>query len=125
MGYKLKQEMIDVIEELRSYSNDITNGYLKVALPTIQRDFEFTRKTRFNDSHNLLKGQFSLQENTMLLTYDIPYTSYQHKNSYMGRLDDLFRRNLVYPFLLFMDGKFIKWSDIYILKDCRYSYIIL
>ena len=125
MGYKLKQEMIDVIEELRSYSDNNTDGYLKVALPTLKRDFTYTRKTRFNDSHNLLNGQFSLQENTMLFTYDIPYTSYQHKNSYMGRLDDLFRRNLVYPFLLFVDGKFIKWSDIYIMKDCRYSYIIL
>ena len=69
MGYKLKQEMIDVIEELRSYSDNTTDGYLKVALPTLKRDFTYTRKTRFNDSHNLLNGQFSLQENTMLFTY--------------------------------------------------------
>ena len=38
MGYKLKQEMIDVIEELRSYSDNTTDGYLKVALPTLKRD---------------------------------------------------------------------------------------
>ena len=37
---------------------------------------------------------------------------------------DLMNKNRIYPFLLFINNKFIKWSDITIVKDVYYSYII-
>ena len=43
---------------------------------------------------------------------------------YMKPMMDLINENKIYPFLLFINNKFIKWSDITIVKDVYYSYII-
>lgn len=122
---KINQNIAEVLEELRALSNQNTDSSLRVNVPTVFRDFSYIRKGSFKDTHRILNGKFSLQESTMLLSYDIPFSTYQNKNTYMERLDYLVEHNYVYPFLFFVDGKFIKWSDIYIIRDCRYSYILI
>lgn len=122
---KINQNIAEVLEELRALSNQNTDSSLRVNVPTVFRDFSYVRKDSFRDTHRILNGKFSLQESTMLLSYDIPFSTFQNKSTYMERLDYLVEHNYVYPFLFFVDGKFIKWSDIYIIRDCRYSYILI
>lgn len=122
---KIDQNIIDIIEELRPLSNDLTDNNLRVNVPTLLRNFSSLKKEYFQDSHRVLLSKFSLQECTLLLTSDIPFSTFQNKPSYMERLDILVKNNYVYPFLFFVNGEFIKWSDIYILRDCRYSYILI
>lgn len=122
---KINENILEVIEELRALSNQNIDNYLRVNVPTIFRTFSCIRKESFYDTHRILQGKFSLQDSTLLLSYDIPFSTYQNKTSYMERLDILVKNNYVYPFLFFVNGEFIKWSDIYIVKDCKYSYILL
>lgn len=122
---KINQNIAEVLEELRALSNQNTDSSLRVNVPTVFRDFSYIRKDSFRDTHRVLNGKFSLQESTMLLSYDIPFSTFQNKSTYMERLDYLVEHNYIYPFLFFVDGKFIKWSDIYIIRDCRYSYILI
>ena len=51
------------------------------------------------------------------------YDYKKHNTIFKGNLLDLVNSDEVFPFLLFINGKVIKWSDITIIKDWDYSYI--
>lgn len=121
---EINKNIIQSIEELRPLSNNLIDNNLRVNVPTKVK-FDYIKKNKFNDTHRLLKGAFSLQDCTLLLTYDIPFNSNKINVSYMDTLNNLIRKNMIYPFLFFINRVFINWSNIYIIKDCRYSYILL
>lgn len=39
-------------------------------------------------------------------------------------MQELFDEEIIHPFLLFVNGKFVKWSNIQIVHDVHYSYIV-
>lgn len=121
---KINKNISETLEDLRPLSNDLIDNNLRVNVPT-RIEFNYTRKNRFTDAHRLLKGAFSLQDSTLLLTGDIPFNINRLNRNYIDTLDVLVNKNFVHPFLFFINGVFIKWSDIYIIKDPRYSYILL
>lgn len=124
MDAELNKYVVETIEELRPLSNNLIDNNLKVNVPT-KVNFKYIKKDEFKDTHKILKGQFSIQDVSLLLTYDIPFNTYQYKSAYIDTLDNLVRTNKVYPFLFFVNGIFVKWSELYIIKECRYSYILL
>lgn len=121
---KINKYIVETIEELRPLSNNLIDNNLRVNVPT-KINFKYIRKGDFKDTHRILNGKFSIQDVSLLLTDCIPFNTYQYKPAYMDTLDNLIKGNRVYPFLFFVNGLFIKWSEIYIIKDCRYSYILL
>jgi hypothetical protein len=56
---------------------------------------------------------------------EIPYCydNETHNTVFQGKLNDLVDQDKVWPFLLFINGTVIKWSDITIIHDYDYSYI--
>lgn len=59
---------------------------------------------------------------------NLPYKSFYRrtkKDSFITRLDRMVLKNEIEPFILFINGKFVKWDDIDIIYDCGVSYIIL
>ena len=54
----------------------------------------------------------------------LPYTPNQKRHSFMETLDKLIENQEMRPFLLFLGGKFIKWSDILIIKNHAYTYLL-
>lgn len=65
---------------------------------------------------------------TIILVGDLKYTNTATPQKYRGvykvNMMDVIKDNLIHPFLLFINGKFIKWSDIEIVNDVNYSYLI-
>ena len=54
----------------------------------------------------------------------LPYTPNQKRHSFMETLDKLIENQEMRPFLLFLGGKFIKWSDILVIKTHAYTYLL-
>ena len=56
---------------------------------------------------------------------EIPYCyDNEIKNTvFMGKLDELIEQDKVWPFLLFVNGAVVRWSDITIIHDYDYSYL--
>ena len=65
---------------------------------------------------------------TVLLVSDLKYkntaTPQRHNGVYRISMLDAISNEIIHPFLLFVDGKFIKWSNIEIVNDVHYSYIL-
>ena len=65
---------------------------------------------------------------TVLLVGDLKYkntpTPQKYKGVYRYSMMDAISNELIHPFMLFVDNKFIKWSDIEIVNDVHYSYIL-
>ena len=62
----------------------------------------------------------------IILSHNLPFT-FQTRNykAYKANVKDLIKSFEMIPFLLFVNGKLIKWSDITIIRDYRYSYMII
>lgn len=125
MKLSLRKELTDTIEEIQALSNDNTDNFLNSTMPSLLTDFSYVRKMEFTDNHRLLQNSYSLQQCTLLLTHDIPFNPNCKKANLISNLEYLFKINAVHPFMLFVDGKFVKWTDLIIIKDCRYSYILI
>ena len=62
----------------------------------------------------------------MFVCKNIPYNSKRRRNSiYIESMISLIQSKELTPFILFLDGKAIKWSDIIIIRDWSYSYIVI
>lgn len=65
---------------------------------------------------------------TILRVSDLKFKNTATPQKYRGvfkyPMQELFDENIIHPFLLFVNGKFIKWSNIQIVSDVHYSYII-
>ena len=68
------------------------------------------------------------ENQTIFLVGDLRYKNLEAPQTYRGvyrvRMRDAFLHELVHPFLLFVNGKFIKWSNIEIVNDVHYAYIL-
>lgn len=65
---------------------------------------------------------------TIILVSDLRLKDTAYPQQYRGvwrqTMRDAFFLNIIHPFLLFINGKFIKWSNIEIVNDVHYTYII-
>ena len=62
----------------------------------------------------------------IFLAHNLPFTfQTRNHNTYKSLVRNLIETGEMIPFLLFANGKLIKWSDIEIVRDYRYSYVII
>lgn len=54
-----------------------------------------------------------------------PLDKLMNKKSFICRMDQLMFNNLMQPFMLFVDYKFVNWNDIDVVFDCDDSYLLL
>ena len=61
------------------------------------------------------------------MSIELPYTSIENSlpNVYSIPFKEAVEAKDIYPLLIFINGKFIKWSDITLVKDVFYSYLII
>lgn len=68
------------------------------------------------------------ENQTIILVSDLRYRNVsnpqRNRSVYKAQYIQLLREQIILPFLLFINGKFVKWSDIEIVNDVHYSYII-
>ena len=116
------QDTIDRIEELKhTTSSNITE--LQTNLCPMVKDIYLNYQFEYwYDGY-----KYNIWEDNVHLyaVNEIPYCyDNEIKNTvFMDKLDNLINQDKVWPFLLFIDGSVIKWSNITIIHDYDYSYL--
>lgn len=117
----MNQEIINQIERLKYNTKSKVIDAITSKIPILY-DLKLHREYSFY-THGLLHSMY--KDDSMLFAVgNFPYTPNQKRHSFEDTLLNLVNSQEVKPFLLFLDGKFIKWSDIIVIKDCKYTYII-
>ena len=70
--------------------------------------------------------QIDLHKNDMLfVVHNLPYTLKKTRHVYADSMENMVNNKEIKPFLLFIEDTFIKWSDMMIINDCKYGYILV
>lgn len=114
--------IIDRIEELRV--NTLTNieNFQRAKIPVIY-ELEIERKYSF-DTHGFFHSAY---DDTWLLytCRNLPFSVNLKRHVFSDSLENMVNNKEIQPFLLFIDHKLVKWSDITIIKDCNFAYILI
>lgn len=110
----------NAIENLRHYTKSYTDELDKCFVP-IKYDL-VTEQQYTYILHGIEYHNFD-RHSTLILAKKIPFTYGYINHNYEKPLVDLINEDLVQPFLLFLNGKFIKWSDMTLIRDCNFDYI--
>lgn len=118
----MKKDIIQSIENLKNYTNDSISQTQNAKIPCfINLDTE--QRFSYNEHgyyHSIYKGDCLLY-----LISNLPFNINSKKHTFNDKLDKLVKDGDIFPFLLFFNNRFIKWSEITIIKDCKYSYIMV
>lgn len=114
--------IIDKIEELKH--NTLTNieNVQRAKIPVIY-ELQLERKYSF-DTHGFFHSAYD--ESWLLFTCrNLPYASNLKRHIFSDSLENMVNNKEIRPMLIFIDHKLVKWSDIMIIKDCNFSYILI
>lgn len=113
----------DKVEELRYHTNSRVRTLQKSKIPTFGDIKLYGRKYYIFDGNKYPTRNIYTQS---YLAVNLPYSVTLSKNdNYIDSMINMIIHNKIQPFMLFIQGRFIKWSDITIVKDYSYSYIII
>ena len=114
--------IVDRVEELRY--NTLTNieNIQRAKIPIIYK-LELERRYSFN-THGFYHSAY---DETWLLYVcrNLPYNPNQIRHVFADSLENMVNNKEIKPFLIFIDDKLVKWSDIQIINDCKFSYILI
>ena len=120
MCVKMNSNVENTIENLRHYTKSYTDELDKCFVP-IKYDL-VTEQQYTYILHGIEYHNFD-RHSTLILAKKIPFTYGYIDHNYEKPLVDLINEDLVQPFLLFLNGKFVKWSDMTLIRDCNFDYI--
>lgn len=118
----------------------LKNKYIPNSIALIKTAIEsrITKKTqlistdRFHYDDQWYSYRFSSDypEETfgILRVDDMPYRSFErleNKKSFVCRMDQMVFNNLIHPFMLFINRKFVNWNNIDVVYDCDTSYLLV
>lgn len=122
------KSILNRIDQLRLESDSILLERQKSHIPCVY-DILLEMKDGYyyeGTYYGLDKLPRAKRENTKIyLSKDIPFTFSNVKEKYIDTLVNLVAKNKIVPFMIFANGIFIKWSNITIVRDEHYSYIII
>lgn len=122
------KSILNRIDQLRLETDDILLERQKSHIPCAYEMFlELKEGYYFNGSYySLASLERSKRSNSKIyLSKDIPFSFSNKEEVYIDTLLNLIAKDKIVPFMIFANGMFIKWSDITIVKDSHYSYIII
>ena len=119
----MEQKFIDRIETLRHHTYSRIQELQRNLCPMVKRDIYMNYQ--FEYWYDGYKYNLWEDDTHIYAVKEIPYC-YDNdlKNTvFQGNLKDLVDEDKVWPFLLFINGEVIPWSDITIIHDYDYSYM--
>lgn len=121
----MMNNMIKQINQLQ-FSTDSSLRAVQQAMVPAPFDLGAERRHKYSYSGYT----YPIRTHNRLVFYckNIPYRSLgKRKNNliFIDTMINLIKRREVYPFLVFINNKFVKWSNISIVHDLRYSYLII
>ena len=116
------QQFIDKIEELRhnTYSR-ITNIQKEICPMTKSLYLDYRLEYWYEGYRYTL-----WEDDTHIYAVDeLPwcYDNYLQNTTFTESLENLIKNGQVWPFLMFIDGIVIKWSQITVIRDYTYTYL--
>lgn len=121
----MDQRVINTIESLIHN----TTGRIKDVQSNLIPFFNKSSITQV-DAYRMFNVPYSAESEyqTIIRVSDLKFKNTATPQRYRGvfklSMIELFNNNIIHPFLLFINGKFVKWKDIQIVRDIHYSYII-
>lgn len=111
------------VDKLRHNTTHMIEDMQKALSPTYFNLGSFKRYSYRYDGYDY---PLRISNTQMFLCKNLPYVKKRYKNSiYIESLSTLIDNSEMTPFMLFLNGKAIKWSDIIVVRDWVYSYLII
>ena len=116
----------EVVNDAYQHTDTLIVNVQKSLLPAkIDLEYNFIRNGRYRYDNETVKDE----DHLILKVEGIRDKSYfiNHKADaiYRLRVDQAIAENKIYPFILFVNGIHMKWTDIIIVNDVRYTYLLL
>ena len=122
------KSILNRIDQLRVESDNILLQRQKSHIPCLyEMNLEPKNGYYFEGKHYTLSSISSAErrKSKIYLSKDIPFSFVNHNERYIDTLINLIAKDKIIPFIILANGIFIKWSDITIVKDDHYRYIII
>ena len=118
--------MAEVVNDAKQHTDSIISNVSKSLIPYyINLDYSFIRngKYRFDnetyvDSDHLVLKVEGLKDRSF-------YASGKKDSIYSMNVWSAIQAEKIHPFILFVNGKHINWSEMTIVRDTRYTYLLL
>lgn len=115
------QSVIDSIQNLKHYTYSTLKELQKAKIPSLY-DLKAERCEKY-----LFNGYEYIQNNTNTLLYlvkNIPFLPDRRKEI-NDSLSNVVKLQEIVPFIIFLNGRFIRWSDIKLISDQNDTYIMI
>ena len=114
--------IIDRMEELRLSTLTNIENIQRAKIPVVY-ELQIERKYSF-DTHGFFHSAYD--ETWLLYTCrNLPFSSNLKRHVFSDSLENMVNNKEIQPFLIFIDHKLVKWSDIMIIKDCNFAYLLI
>lgn len=111
------------VDKLRHHTTHMIRDMQKALKPQY---FNIEPVKRYGYQYNGYDYPLRVSKTQMFMCKNIPYIGKRKDNSiFIESMTTLIENEELTPFLLFLDGQAIKWSDVTIVRDWYFSYIII
>lgn len=121
----MDQRVINTVESLIHNTTDCIKDVQSNLIPFFNKGL-----IKHVDSYRMYNIPYMAENEyqTIILMGDLKFKNTAIPQKYRGvwkaRMRDVYENEVLHPFLVFINGKFVKWSEIEIVNDVHYSYII-
>lgn len=123
------KDTANMIEKLRLRTKTNITSATRGLVPYVQDITDYDIPYDINPLYLYNNNRIVDREHTIIKGNIVSYKRYtvNHKTDNIFRMGlmEAISRDLVYPILIFINGEFIKWSEITVVKDYKYNTILL
>ena len=118
--------MEEVVDEAKQHTDETIANVSKSLLPYfIDLQYSFIRNQRYRYNNETIHDENHLIMKVEGIKNKRYYVNSKNESIYRMNVWDAVKRDVIYPFILFINGYHVKWSDITIVRDIRYTYLLL
>ena len=119
----LDTKLPDYVNELRHHTLDMINDVQVAGVPVI---YDTQSYKQFEYSYDGYKYPNNTWGTQIFSCTNLPYDKRRCQNKiYIEGLANLIKTQEMRPILLFLNGKAVKWSNVTVVRDWAYSYLVI
>lgn len=119
----LETMLPEYVDKLRHHTSHMIKDMQLAHIPTY---FDMGALRTFQYKYDAYDYPLRISNTMIYMCKNIPYIKKDVRNKiFIKPMNELVIDEVITPFIIFIDGKAIKWSNITIVKDWQFSYIII
>ena len=119
----LKTLVPNYVDKLRHHTTHMIRDMQEAKTPTY---FNLGACKRYSYIYDGYEYPLRISATQLFMCKNIPFIKKkQTKSIYIETLDKLVADGVVTPFMLFLNGKAVKWSDVTVVNDWNFAYLII